>query len=409
MMTAMFLIADGLNANVIEATTWYVATTGSNSNTCAQAQSPNTPKRTIAAALRCVGPAGTEAGAGHTVQVASGTYTENLLDQIPSGSSWNAPFTLKSATQYGAVFRPTTDVIHIMFNVPSHYIIIDGFTFDGSGQPEGQGIGTSSATQGDFHHIRITNSEFKNIRCDSIVSSGATFMEITGNLIHDGGDSTSGVGSVGYCHGIYASSLSSNWLVEYNQVYNYQGYGIHFYGPNQQDNTVRYNITHHNGLISGQSGMIVGGIGAKVYNNLSYSNGDSGITLKYSSCQNSFIYNNTTYANGAYGILDVGCSGNTYKNNIALANPNDQIAFIKSSGQVSSNNITTGTASSIFVNATNANFNLRAGSPATNGGTCSIATGIRLVGGSSCYVGAYPYTGSAGSPPAAPSNLIVQP
>src|SRR5437867_6990414 len=60
------VLLDGvLGAQVGEAATYYVATTGSDSNTCVQAQSPSTPKQTINAALKCLGTAA-GAGAEHT-------------------------------------------------------------------------------------------------------------------------------------------------------------------------------------------------------------------------------------------------------------------------------------------------------------------------------------------------------
>src|SRR5262245_53405433 len=73
------------------ATTWYVAPAGNDGYTCAQAQSPATPKSTIRAALACVGST-TGAGAGHAVQVASGTYAETISDW-PTGAPGN-PFVL---------------------------------------------------------------------------------------------------------------------------------------------------------------------------------------------------------------------------------------------------------------------------------------------------------------------------
>ncbi len=72
LLCGVILSIGAFNAQSSEAATYYVATTGSDSNTCMQAQGPSTPKRTINAALNCLGTA-TGAGAGHTVQVAAGT------------------------------------------------------------------------------------------------------------------------------------------------------------------------------------------------------------------------------------------------------------------------------------------------------------------------------------------------
>src|SRR2546426_9896505 len=60
------VLLDGvLGAQVGEAATYYVATTGSDSNTRVQAQTPSTPKQTINAALDRLGTAA-DPGAGAT-------------------------------------------------------------------------------------------------------------------------------------------------------------------------------------------------------------------------------------------------------------------------------------------------------------------------------------------------------
>src|SRR5215471_4985169 len=79
--------------------TYYVATTGSNSNSCNSAQSQSTPKLTINAGAGCL-------AAGDTLIVKAGTYVESLRDVIPSGTAL-APTTVKSEVQYGAIIKPS--------------------------------------------------------------------------------------------------------------------------------------------------------------------------------------------------------------------------------------------------------------------------------------------------------------
>src|SRR5213594_3529102 len=85
--------------------TYYASTTGSDTNTCTQAQDSSTPKQTINAALNCLGTAA-GAGAGHTVQVAPGTYVETINNTLPGGTSWSAPFTLKATTIGTVTIQP---------------------------------------------------------------------------------------------------------------------------------------------------------------------------------------------------------------------------------------------------------------------------------------------------------------
>src|SRR5207247_4262061 len=208
-------------------------------------------------------------GAGHTVQVANGTYVEQLIDKIPSGSSWTSPFTLISANRRGAVISPVTPTqTHmglIAFNASGeHYILIQGFVID-SRNNQTVGISFSAFNAGDQNNIKIVDNEIKNNNCEGITSSGATGIQVLNNLVHDQNSSTTA-----FCHGIYASDSAQNWIVEGNEVYNFNDYGIHFYGVNIANNVVRQNSTHDNGAIYGGSGIIVGGSGNSVYNNISY-------------------------------------------------------------------------------------------------------------------------------------------
>ncbi len=68
--------------------TYYVATTGSDSTSCANAQSQSTPKLTINAGIGCL-------SSGDTLIVKAGIYNEIIPDNIPSGTA-GTPTTVKS-------------------------------------------------------------------------------------------------------------------------------------------------------------------------------------------------------------------------------------------------------------------------------------------------------------------------
>ena len=73
--------------------TYYVAKTGSDNNSCSQAQSQLTPKLTIAAGVRCL-------AAGDSLQIRSGTYDERLSEYYvtyPRGTSATNPITIMGA------------------------------------------------------------------------------------------------------------------------------------------------------------------------------------------------------------------------------------------------------------------------------------------------------------------------
>src|SRR6478672_1762369 len=80
-----------LMASAAHAQTYYVSPSGEDSNPGTAAA----PFRTISRALDVIGTI-PGAGAGQTVEVASGTYNEAIMFNLPSGSSWDRPFTLRA-------------------------------------------------------------------------------------------------------------------------------------------------------------------------------------------------------------------------------------------------------------------------------------------------------------------------
>src|SRR5262245_11535375 len=78
------LLVGFLSPHAATAATYYVSTTGSNSNSCATAQTITTPKRTVSGSsggVSCLQP-------GDTLYVRAGTYAEGLnAINSPSGTS----------------------------------------------------------------------------------------------------------------------------------------------------------------------------------------------------------------------------------------------------------------------------------------------------------------------------------
>src|SRR5262249_32596853 len=84
------------------AATYYVAKTGSDTNSCSSAQSQSTPKLTINAGAGCL-------SSGDTLIVKAGVYAEVLNipygTSVPDGTPGN-PTILRSETPLGAIIRP---------------------------------------------------------------------------------------------------------------------------------------------------------------------------------------------------------------------------------------------------------------------------------------------------------------
>src|SRR5207247_1372631 len=111
-------------ASSASAATYYVSKNGFDSNPGTQAQQ----FLTIGKALSVVGTSA-GAGAGKTVEVAAGIYAESLSNVFPSGTSWNAPFTLRAKSGDSVTIKANSD--HNIYldatNGSSMFLIIDGF------------------------------------------------------------------------------------------------------------------------------------------------------------------------------------------------------------------------------------------------------------------------------------------
>ena len=217
-MKFIFLAIFLLMASTADATTWYADNSRpSDASTCTQAQTLVSAKKTITAALACVGAAGSTSGAGHTVEVAAGTYTDTLVDKIPSGSSTSAVFTLKCATDLACTLNPGSGVYGLGFGTASSYIEVRGFT-----TTTGPGWYLSGFTDSTHHHITFRNNDIAgNADSMGIQSSGASQVTVVGNLIHGHGSSCTGLGP-GYCHGIYVADMNQSWVIENNDIYRSQ-------------------------------------------------------------------------------------------------------------------------------------------------------------------------------------------
>jgi len=79
------------------AASYYVSTSGNDSNACSTAQSASTAKKTIQSGLSCLQP-------GDTLILRSGTYSGsgNSLSNLPNGSA-SAYITIRSETDGGAI------------------------------------------------------------------------------------------------------------------------------------------------------------------------------------------------------------------------------------------------------------------------------------------------------------------
>src|SRR5438552_5511183 len=361
-----------LSARVGEAATYYVATTGSDGNTCTQVQNPSTPKRTINAALNCLGTAA-YAGAGHTVEVAAGTYTETINNNLPGGSSWSAPFTLAAAATGTVIIQPPVEPARCLLIAAagSQYAVVSGLVCDGV-NISAEGIKITDSTFGAASFIRLQDVEIKNAKHHGLLVVRSTDNEFIRLTVHDNGTTDDSD------HGIYISEAAHRTRIEDSTVYNNHASGILVSNTTIPPDgcLVRNNRAYANGT----SGLVLSATNTLASNNVIYNNhtaagnllGSTKVGLKVGGISTGVkLYNNTVYgqkANSSDKGIEVssGAANTEVKDNIAYNNAKN----LSTSGTntLLTNNLTTTTDPNFVDAPVTPNFHLQATSPAIDAG-----------------------------------------
>jgi hypothetical protein len=272
---------------------YYVATNGSDSNTCTQAQNLQTPKRTIAAGITCL----RANPLGNRLEIRSGTYAERLSNRDgitwPAGTSWNNAPTIAAFSGETVTVQPgrgTVGEVIGMTSPSTQYLIFDGIIFDAinvdDSNPDpsfGPRNGNVVSVHSGAGNIKFVNCEIKNAGAMGIHGIVKGLLWIAFSKIHHNGDSLGD-------HGIYAVG---DFLIESSEFYNNSGYGLQLY-PTASTGTIRGNFIHSNA-----SGITVVGT-FDIHNNV-IANQDTGIDMGRGSL-NGRIYNNTFYNLKVRGI-----------------------------------------------------------------------------------------------------------
>jgi parallel beta helix pectate lyase-like protein len=338
---------------------YYVSTTGSDSNSGTACS----PWRTLQHAANA-------AGAGATVHVAAGTYTQDLLTFNNSGTA-SARIRFISDQKWGAKIRSTSSYTVLRLN--GSYVDIIGFDLAGDSN--------SCLGMADWgSNNRIISNHVHNIParvavCGSNGGAGIDHASFTasnddtiGNTVHDIGSWPTLDQRV---HGIYHSNVGGH--VWNNVVYRCAGFGLHFYhaasAVTVANNTV-FNNVYGGVYVDGTSNMLV-------TNNIVVNNTQWGIIEEY----------------GTIG------SGDRYLNNLVYNNPTGNMA-------IASQSVQSGTmvADPQFVNYTggaDGSYGLKSTSPARDHGTSSGAPTYDTDGGprpinSIWDVGAYEFGNTPG-------------
>jgi hypothetical protein len=374
-IVALVLILLPLTENVASAATYYVATTGSDSNPGTEAL----PLRTIAFAYGKTNP-------GDTVIVKPGTYTEYkpgygiLLDRSGTAA---APITLKSQIKWQAVLdgQNLTDHVHILL-VEGQYHIIEGFDIK-NGYKDGIQIWRSNnqIKENHIHHNGNQGDPNSNFGHDGVFSSAETYgNSYVGNYIHHNGRISI---NSNLDHGLYL--CGDDELVVNNIVTHNSAFGLHLAGYDTQRNL-------------------------KAYNNVFAFNGRSGAIL-WMSFSGVYIKNNIFYKNAIYGIdsWDAHGTGVVFDNNLFYGNPSGTIRTNNGGSDFSYTMGLSLNGNPLFANEAS-DFSVKPGSPAIDTGLTltEVATdidGLTRPLGSAFDIGAYEFRDGDTTPPAPPKGL----
>lgn len=332
--------------------------------------------------------------------IGAGTYAETInRSQVPSGTSFAAATTIQAAAGQTVVITGTGGLGPVAFQSPGagitkQYIIIKGTGTNNLILDPGNASTVPAVTfggggnGGTLQFIRIDGVTIRNVTNASTMFIGgggstedAHHIELINSLIHD----WISTGVPPQNHGIYIAS--GNNLVENNQFYNGEGYGIHLFnsgGANIiHDNRITRNIVHDVCRDPGGCAGIVVGYGAsnQVSNNLIYNIGSDGNGVGIDVSSNSsltLIHANTIYNTDYWGMSTSGTTSATITNNIlsTVNTANGNTAFSNNGSHTYDNNLcsTAGTNCEIVESSATtfvtpgSNFTIKAGSAALNAG-----------------------------------------
>jgi hypothetical protein len=410
-----FILASSIFSTIAaHAATYYVSTTGSNSNPGTKAQ----PWRTVAHAVNTM-------VAGDTTYVKGGVYNETSAASFKKSGTESAPIRLMAAPGESPVidYGSATDYMRrvvLQSSVrlkPIGWIIIEGFEIRNSPVP---------ITLFNAHDTIIRRNSIHHGHAHGIMGNGTNIL-VDGNVISYNGNSqgcvsgkTTSGRSCNQFHGMYVTG--SNWVITNNLIYDNLASGIQVagypwcddgncYGGGAKEmsdpsyagaanwlianNTIAYN-NYGPGITVWQGNAV----NNKIINNILYENGQSfpsvespqGINL-YNAGGGHIVQNNLFYATGPGGVTAIGGTRNWQSNHTA------------------SDNIVN-TMNPRFVNAPatlsdSPNFALTAESPSIDKGVIS-STKVAIDGtprpqGRAYDIGAYEYkAGGDSSPPASP-------
>lgn len=401
----------GLSAVDASATQFFVATTGSDSNTCGQAQSVSTPKLTPIEGCKCL------SAAGDRLTIKAGTYSGanamiyETTCTVPNGTAGN-PTIIEGEGSQGCAITHTCSTILKPSTTGSNledasYVTWRLMEIDGTNNvadDNGIRLGASADLAGD--HIVLEDLDIHHHGNHGVfVKTGLTNLTMSRLSLHHNGRLNDFQGHGCYCGG-------DDILFEDGDVYSNGGVGsntvgIQFYtddaisGATADRPILRRTKIHDNQ----GPGLALDGDDGLIYNNLIYGNASDGVQAGYTRSLRTLLYNNTIYGNAGYGIY-VGkfgdASNSVLTNNHVIGNGTNIAVDAGTSSVTQTTNRSTGSITDCTVSTSDFSPN-GASSSCNDAGTTVAAVTADFIGTSrpqngTFDIGAYEYIVTASAP-----------
>ena len=346
-----------LGAVTAQGATYYVATTGNDSNAGTSSSPWRNPQRCTTAPIK----------AGDTCIVRSGTYTDTdgngavvyVYDRptTPSGTA-SQPITIRSEKLHGAAIVGPSNRNGWGFYIQKPYYVIEGFDISGvnNSSSSAGGAGVLIVDTGDgtivrsnaIHHIGRQSCTNSTGGFFAVIVRGASGVLIERNRISNIGRKRNGESGCStivdtHDHPIYIKS-ASNITIRRNVIYNtIMGIPIHVYGGTTTNLNIYHNTIH------------------------GYTSTASSHILLSSTIRTASIRNNTSSdaKRAMVRLVNLTASGVTISNNVSSG----PVQYGSASGVTFSNNLQNTNPS--YINKSANDFRLTSGSPVINHGTSS--------------------------------------
>ena len=333
-----------VSPRVASAATYYVAPSGSDGGSCAQAS----PCQSIAKGASML-------SAGDTLFLRGGTYGSIRMGDFasfPSGTSWQQAVTIagypgERVVLTGVSMQGWTPLRYIIFD----NLVISGSFFSGGYENDhlrlsnSEVYGDCSAHKADFHAIKSAHDTWglqdgdrfmhwhasQYASCQNVISGLASYFEVLNTKVHDG------------YYGFYVGG--HHMLFDGVEVSNTMSYSFHIYSSGSDsvsDNVVRNSIIRDSGGFdyhgyNGAGILISTGPRNSAENNVIYNNRvDAGIQID-ARCHHCVAACNTIYNNTGVAVAVANSTGVIVKDNIFYGNTTNSVADSTQSAMITNN------------------------------------------------------------------------